>query len=163
MFGQRLVIAILGSCIFLASAARADWPTWRGDASRSASSSDALPDKLHLQWVLQLSTPRPAWPAEQGKIQFDASYEPIVAEGRLIVPSMVRDCVTAFRVSDGKEEWRFFANGPVRFAPVYFAGNVLFVSDDGYLYCLRASDGTSRLRQRPPGIDVACARSARGL
>ena len=148
MFGQRLVIAILGSCIFLASAARADWPTWRGDASRSASSSDALPDKLHLQWVLQLSTPRPAWPAEQGKIQFDASYEPIVAEGRLIVPSMFRDCATAFRVSDGKEEWRFFANGPVRFAPVYFAGNVLFVSDDGYLYCLRASDGTLRWKFR---------------
>ncbi len=37
--------------------------------------------------------------------------------------------------------WRFYADGPVRFAPVVHGDRVLFVSDDGYLYCVTADGG----------------------
>ncbi len=119
----------------------ADWPTWRADASRSASTDESLPGSLALHWTFQLASPQPAWPAEQGKIRFDASYEPVVARGKLFVPSMVHDSVAAYDIIDGHQLWTFYTNGPVRFAPVAYHDRLLFVSDDGYLYCLSADDG----------------------
>ncbi len=44
--------------------------------------------------------------------------------------------------------WRYFADGPVRLAPLVHQQSVLFVSDDGYLYCLSAQDGTLQWRFR---------------
>jgi outer membrane protein assembly factor BamB len=109
---------------------------------------DELPSELHLQWTLTLPQPRPAWPAEQGKIQFDASYEPVASQGRLFVPSMASDHVTAYDVRDGELLWRFYTEGPVRFAPVVVKDRVLFGSDDGFLYCLDADDGRLRWKFR---------------
>ena len=120
----------------------ADWPMWRFDASRSASSDESLAGQLHLQWVRKLGKPRPAWPLEQYKLQFDVSYEPVVMGKSIFVPSMVTDSVTAYDTDSGVEKWRFYCDGPVRFAPVGWRSRVYFVSDDGYLYCLKADDGS---------------------
>ena len=86
-----------------------DWPTWRYDAYRSASSPDALPEQLNLQWTRELSEPCPAWPPNQHKLQFDGSYEPVVMGKTLFVPSMVTDSVTAVETESGKARWRFVA------------------------------------------------------
>jgi len=121
-----------------------DWPMWRCDAGRTACSPQSLPAELHLQWVRHLPAPEAAWPDEPdslGKLQFDRSYEPVVVGKILLVGSMVRDSVTAYDTDTGAEKWRFYADGPVRFAPVAAKGKVYFVSDDGYLYCLKAADG----------------------
>ena len=118
-----------------------DWPTWRGDASRSACSASALPNSLHLQWSRHLEKPAPAWPASQHKIQFDASFEPVVAGKRIFVASMVSDRVTAYDTESGREVWRKYVNGPVRFAPLFWNDKVYVASDDGMLYCLDASTG----------------------
>ena len=67
-----------------------DWPTWRHDAARTAASPDTLPADLVLRWVLELPPPRPAWPAGQRKLQFDALYEPVVMGQTVFVGSMVR-------------------------------------------------------------------------
>ena len=37
--------------------------------------------------------------------------------------------------------WRFFADGPVRFAPIATNDELYFGADDGCLYCLEASTG----------------------
>ena len=66
----------------------------------------------------------------------------------MFVPSMVTDSVTALDTATGGERWRFFAGGPVRFAPVAWEGRVYFVSDDGHLYCLDADDGSLRWKFR---------------
>ena len=50
--------------------------------------------------------------------------------------------VRACDVATGQERWRFYTEGPVRFAPVLTADRVFAGSDDGYLYCLRLADGT---------------------
>ena len=118
-----------------------DWPMWRHDATRSATTSHALPDQLHLQWVRQMHRPAPAWPEEQYKLRFDRSYEPIVMGKLIFVPSMVSDRVTAYDTNTGREIWRFYCDGPIRFAPVAWKDSIYFVSDDGYLYCLTAEDG----------------------
>jgi len=131
---------ILAAC-FAGIATAADWPMWRYDAGRTAASPTALPKELHLQWVRQLPAPRPAWPTSQTKLQFDASYEPVVAGKQLFVGSMVDDAIRAFSTAEGSEIWRFYTDGPVRFAPVAADGRVFAVSDDGHLYCLDAASG----------------------
>ena len=65
-----------------------DWPTWRYDANRSAASPAELPQALHLQWRRRLHAPEPAF-AHDRRTCVDSSYEPVIAGGRLFVPSMV--------------------------------------------------------------------------
>jgi len=140
----RSVLCILcASCgVWIAAlpARAGDWPQWRYDAGRTAASPEALPAELHLQWVRSLPTPRPAFP-KYPRLSFDSSYEPVVMEKRMFVPSMVTDSVTALETDTGAELWRFYTDGPVRLAPVAFGGKVAFVSDDGHLYCVDAADG----------------------
>jgi len=119
-----------------------DWPMWRYSAGRGAASGEQLPSELHLQWVRELAAPKPAWPASQDRLQFDASYEPIVAGKTIFVGSMVSDSVTAYDTETGAEKWRFYCDGPVRFAPVAYKDKLYFASDDGYLYACSAEDGS---------------------
>ncbi len=130
-----------------------DWPMWRYDAARRAKADMNIPEKLRLIWTRQMEEPKRCWPFQYedyytsgnpdqiGKLSFDISYEPVVGEGILFVPSMVSDRLTAYSADNGKELWRYYAGGPVRFAPVYNSGKVYFISDDGYLYCLKAGSG----------------------
>ncbi|MEE8451371.1 MAG: PQQ-binding-like beta-propeller repeat protein [Thermoguttaceae bacterium] len=143
---------LLSSCLQPDSpssiASAGDWPQWRYDAGRGAVTPDALPAALHLQWVRQLPTPRPAWPPSQPTLRFDVSYAAVAAGKMLFVPSMVTDSVTAYDTETGVERWRFYTDGPVRFAPIAFDGKVCFASDDGFLYCVDATDGTLLWRFR---------------
>ena len=111
------VMLLLAAC-HASSAGAGDWPQWRYDVGHGASTPDELPRELHLQWVRHLPQPREAWPISQHKLQFDLSYEPVVMAKLIFVPSMVSDNVRAFDTETGHEKWRFYAGGPVRFAPV---------------------------------------------
>lgn len=149
--GRRYAMVALPIALMLSSTligAAADWPTWRYDAGRSASSPDELPADLNLQWTLELPTPKACWPPTQYRILFDESYEPVVMGKTLFVPSMVRDNVTAYDTETGETKWCFYADGPVRFAPVAWNGALYFVSDDGHLYCLDAETGVLRWKFR---------------
>lgn len=114
---------------------------WRYDAARSNASPDSLPKHLNLQWVRELPRPRPAWPASQPKLQFDSVVQPIVVGKRMIVGSTVNDTVTAYDTETGAEAWRFYTEGPVRFAPIGNGERIYAASDDGHLYCVRAKTG----------------------
>lgn len=118
----------------------ADWPMWRRDVGRTAATSESLPAALHRQWSRQLPSPAPAWP-EDPRLQFDASYEPIVAGGRMFVASGADDTVSAFRLATGERLWQYFAEGPVRFAPATDGQHVYFGADDGCAYCVTADSG----------------------
>ena len=122
------------------TAVASDWPQYRHDAGRSAASPESLSANLHLAWVRDLPTPRPAFPTEI-RLGFDATYEPVVLGRTMFVPSMVTDSVTALDTRTGQRRWQFFTEGPVRLAPVAWEGRVYFVSDDGHLYCVGAVDG----------------------
>lgn len=125
-----------------------DWPMWRGNAARTAQSAQALPAVLHLCWTRQERTPSPAWPDTQHKLHFDVSYEPVAAGARLFVPSMSADRVTALDTATGRELWRFYADGPVRFAPVAWKTSLYVASDDGFLYCLDQATGQVKWKRR---------------
>lgn len=139
---RRAACPLLAFLVLLVtvSARAGDWPQFRHDAARAAASSEQLADVLSLQWVRHLPEPRPAFPGES-RLRYDASYEPVVMNGRMFVPSMVSDSVTALDAATGAEQWQFFAEGPVRFAPAAWEGRVYFASDDGCLYCVSADEG----------------------
>ncbi|MGM0492031.1 MAG: PQQ-binding-like beta-propeller repeat protein, partial [Armatimonadota bacterium] len=140
----RVVSVSILLSMLACSAMAGDWPMWRYDEQRRAASPDGLPGELHLQWVRELPEPMRAWPFQwddAGKLAFDVSYEPVAAGTTLLVGSNVSDSITAYDTRAGSELWRFYANGPVRFAPVIFEGRVYAGSDDGYLHCLDLDSG----------------------
>ncbi len=135
-FSLSLVLA--GS--MLATLTADDWPTWRYDAGRTAMTPMPLEEELQVVWSRQLPAPRPAF--EQARLQFDRNDEPVVLGKRLFVGSTQSDHVTAYDTDTGEILWRFYAQGPVRLAPVAWRDRVYFGSDDGHLYCLDAAEGT---------------------
>ena len=145
------VLVAVASLALATDVQSADWPMWRNDKQRSASSSSQLPEVLHLQWTRQLAVPLPAWPNE-ARLHFDASYEPIVLGSRMFVGSMIDGSVMALDTKSGEELWRFYTNGPVRLAPVAFDRRVCFGSDDGWLYCVDAVSG--KLQWKVSGAPV---------
>ncbi len=153
-FRFELFVLVLAVLLFAVqgiaepAAVSADWPTWRHDAARSAFTPTPLPEELHLLWTRQLAPPISAWPTNQHKLQFDASYEPIIAGKRMFTGSMSSDTVTAYDMENGDELWRFYADGPVRFAPLAWRDRLFAISDDGFLYCLDQASGKLRWSKR---------------
>ena len=123
-----------------ASLSAEDWPMWRFDAGRTAASPEELPSALQLQWTRLMKPQKPAWP-EDPRLQFDAAYEPVAAGDLLLFGSSHDDSVTAVSLSTGEQRWKFFAEGPVRFAPLIHQGSVYFGADDGALYCVELKSG----------------------
>ncbi|MBM3861494.1 MAG: hypothetical protein FJ395_17855 [Verrucomicrobia bacterium] len=117
-----------------------NWPMWRHDANRSAATDAAGPSQPNLRWQLSLEYPDPAFD-HQYRMCADATYAPVAAEGLVFIPSNVSDQLMACELETGAIRWRYFTEGPVRFAPVYRAGKVWLVSDDGYLHCVSAKEG----------------------
>lgn len=134
------VLALMGT-----SLQATDWPTWRFDAGRSAATPEQLSADLHLQWTCSLPALKPAWP-EDPRLHFDAHYEPVIAGDTIFIGSSANDSVTAINLQSGVQRWRFFAEGPVRFAPLVHKGKVYFGADDGALYCLDEKTGSLQWR-----------------
>ena len=130
----------------VADVAAGDWPMWRRDAGRTASTTEALPESLELNWSRSLPVITPAFHSE--RLQFDAGYEPVVSGGRVLLASSRTDSVTAYEAATGRELWVFRTNGPVRCAPAVWEGLVCFGSDDGCLYCVELSSGKLRWKHR---------------
>ncbi len=109
------------------------------EAIAEAEAADLAP-QLYLEWVRDLPVLRPAWP-DQPLLQFDVAYRPVVAGKTLFLASSQADGVAAFDAETGDPLWRFFTDGPVRFAPTVWDDKVYFASDDGWLYCVSADRG----------------------
>lgn len=136
-------LSLLLVVIFSAPTWAEDWPQWRYDSNRSASSTEQLPDSLHRRWQLRLPPRVPVWddPLNHDLMPYDRSFEPIVAAGRVFVGFNDSDKLVAYDSQTGKHLWSFFTDGPVRLPAAAWQDKVYFVSDDGHLYCVRADDG----------------------
>ncbi len=141
---SRLTFAPVVSAltVFTLSLTAADWPMWRHDAGRTAESQQKLPEAHALLWQRQLPELTPAY--HDVRLHFDRGYEPVVKGQRMFVASNGDDSVTAFDTRSGDQVWKYFTEGPIRFAPVAWENSVLFGSDDGNFYSLNATDGSLR-------------------
>ena len=121
-----------------------DWPMWRYDYNRSASTPEQLADKLYLQWQVMYSPRTPVWddPLNQNLMQFDRIFEPIVAGNKMFLGFNDQDKVVALDLNTGKELWHYYADGPVRLPLASANGKIYFTGDDGYCYCLNAENGS---------------------
>ena len=145
MFVLQLAVA---SCLFLVhrSATASDWPMYRCDAGRRGVTQGSLPENLSLAWVRELPKLAPAF--KDDRLQFDAGYEPVVANGHMLIASSRTDSVKAYDTKTGKQLWCFYTDGPVRFAPAISGGLACFGSDDGCLYCVELATGKLRWKHR---------------
>ncbi len=144
VIGKMISALLLTSSVggFGAKAPAGDWPMYRHDPGRTASSDEPLAEELHLQWSRSFPQLIPAWLGEFPHLRFDVNYEPIAVGNTLFFGSSDDDSVTALDTETGQLRWRFYANGPVRLAPVAWQGKIYFGADDGVLYCLDGDDGT---------------------
>jgi len=110
-----------------------DWPTFRHDALRSGSTRTAVPRKLAR-----------CWSARAG----EKLSPPVVADGKVFLAAVDEHHVLALGAEDGSMQWEFAAGGRVDSPPTYYRGTLLFGSADGWVYCLKASDGEQIWRFR---------------
>ena len=136
---QLLLVAAIASPVSLAG----DWPTYRGDCSRSGYTSATLPKKMSLLWEHQSRhAPRPAWSGRDTRMPCDRAYHAVISGGTLFFGSSADGKIYALDVSTGGVRWTFHTDGPVRFAPAIWRDRIFAVSDDGFLYCLAAESGS---------------------
>ena len=144
----------LVACICLAWAC----PAWaggiaHGNLARTGYSREDFPAPYRLAWVHDApQAPRPAWaePAwEPQRIDFDYAYA-VASDGpRVYYASSSDHGLHALDAATGRELWVFYTEGPVRLAPEMHGANVLFGSDDGWLYCVSAAKGELVWKYRP--------------
>lgn len=104
----------------------ADWPTYRADPSRSGRAPAPLQAKLSTAWRVRLG----------GRLS-----SLVVADGKLFVAQVDRHSVHALDAATGSLMWSYTADSRVDSPPTFYKGRVLFGSADGWVYCLRATDG----------------------
>jgi outer membrane protein assembly factor BamB len=142
---MKLLLIFFFTLVFnVLNAQHYDWPMWRYDHNRSASTPEQLSDTLYLQWQVKYSPRLPVWddPLNQNLMQFDRIFEPIVAGNRIFLGFNDQDKVIALDINSGKELWHYYADGPVRLPLASNNGKVYFTSDDGNCYCLSAENGS---------------------
>ncbi len=109
------------------------WPTYRHDAGRSG----ATPAKLSPELA-------PAWDTDLG----GRLSSVVVAGGHLYVASIDTHTVHALDANSGKKVWQFTTGARVDSPPTVLGDRVLFGSSDGWVYCVRATDGQLAWRFR---------------
>lgn len=138
-----------------APVATGDWPGYRGDVWRSASTTAPGPKKLDVLWTSRIG----AWPDVPAAVDWKENLygrgplTPPVSAGALVVAAeMDGHRVVALDAASGGQTWEFTANGRIDTPPTLYGGLCLFGTRSGWAYCLRASDGALVWRMRPgPG------------
>jgi outer membrane protein assembly factor BamB len=139
-----------------------DWPTYRKDIHRGGVTSEKLELPLALDWACKTSrAPTAAWtesPAAHDYLHghynlkprqnFDGCFQVAVVGQRVYFGSSVSGAMTCLDAKCGDQKWTFFTDGPVRLAPTVADGKVYFGSDDGFVYCLDAGNGSVIWKER---------------
>ena len=102
------------------------WPQLRNDVLRSGIAGTTAPTMLKQTWTTTLG----------GKLT-----QPVAAGGRVVVASVDAGVVYALDAATGRPVWHRAVGGRVDSAPTIHRGLVLFGCADGWVYCLRLTDG----------------------
>ena len=130
----------------------ADWPMYRHDVWRSGSTPSALHGAaLKPLWSVQVAqTPRTRVAADWKDNPFLSG--PITqassAAGLLFVAVPDEHRLVALDAQNGIQRWSYTAGGRIDTPPTIHEGRCLFGGHDGWVYCLRATDGELAWRFR---------------
>ena len=103
-----------------------DWPTYRHDGTRGGATASKVAARLTRRWEAKLQT-RPS--------------ALVIADGKVFVSAIDAHTLYALDAATGTVVWDYVAGGRVDSPPTWHRGLVLFGSRDGWVHCLRASDG----------------------
>jgi len=123
--------------------ADAPWPTYRQDERRYGAAKEPVPAK----------TLKPLWKVPLGQ----TLTAPVIAEGKVYVAETQTYTLCALDAGSGKKLWAYVAGGRIDSPPTYAKGLLLFGSRDGWVHCLRASDGALVWRFRDLPDRLICA------
>ncbi len=112
----------------------ADWPTYRSNNARTATTDAAIPGSAKLLWMF---TPKAA---------FEATAP--VAAGGVVFVSGSDGIVRALDAARGRPRWTSYTGGAVRYPPSVADGRALVGSGDGYAYAFEADSGRMLWRFR---------------
>ena len=117
-----------------------DWPVYRADNERTASSGAIVPSEARVLWQYkpQITGVTQSQPVTAGDGMFVAGEDGFIR------------CLDADR---GTQKWSFATGGPVLASPTVWQGQVLAGSGDGYVYCLDAATGELLWRFRVAPIE----------
>jgi len=165
------VVRRLGLAIVVAASSTVlqagDWPTYRHDIARSGITAEAVKPPLAQCWVLQpRHAPQQAWgepnprpvggwygATELRRVHFDDAFHVAVSGGSVYFGSSADGRVVALDAQSGQQRWCVLTGGPVRLAPTVWDDKVYVGSDDGFVYCLRAGDGSEQWKFRAAPSD----------
>ncbi|QDU81448.1 outer membrane biogenesis protein BamB [Polystyrenella longa] len=156
---RRILLLVVLTGLPVSSLQAEDWPTYMHDNTRRGSTTEELTFPLQLNWEIKSpATPHTAWEGQKGRIhegkemgdrvRFDDAFHVTTKEGRVYYGSTVDHQVHCVDQKTGEELWTFFTDGPVRLAPTLWNNFALFGSDDGYVYCVDATDGSQQWKFR---------------
>ncbi len=115
-----------GSPLLETAADPKDWPTYRHDPARSGFSDQPLPEGLGPVWEHAL-------PGRLSALS--------IAGGMVFVSQVDAHTLHALDHATGKPLWHFTAGARIDSPPTFWKGRVYCGGKDGWIYCLRASDG----------------------
>jgi len=119
------------------------WPTYRQDARRYAGTVAQVPAAgLKRMWRVRLE---------------DATSAPVIAEGKVFVAETDAHVLRALDANSGKALWEYVAGGRIDSPPTYHKGLLLFGGRDGWVHCVRASDGAMSWQFRDLPDKLICA------
>lgn len=103
-----------------------DWPAYRGNISRSASTECHVPKRLTRRWEREIGRTITA---------------PVVAADSVYVADKDAYALHCLDRNTGRPRWQFLANGPIDSPPTIYKGLCVFGCGDGSVYCLDAKTG----------------------
>ncbi len=125
--GERLERGADRTAVSLRETSPDDWPTYRADNARSAQTRAAVGKNVRLLWQ---------WAPKAANMP----TAPVAAGGRVYVASG-DGIVRALDAETGRERWKAYTGGSVRFPPAIANGLALVGSDDGWAYAFDATTG----------------------
>ncbi len=121
----------------------ADWPAFRHDNRRTGSTVARVSDEVSELWRVKVGA---------------GAAPPVVVGDRLFTALSDQHHALCLDAKTGRVVWEFAAGGRIDSPPTWHRGTVLFGSADGWVYCLRASDGALAWRFRGgPAERLICA------
>ncbi|HIK93794.1 MAG TPA: methyltransferase domain-containing protein [Planctomycetes bacterium] len=115
-----------------------DWPTYRSDAERSGMTTMPIEPKVDNKWSVKIG----------GRLT-----SPVIAAGHVYVAQIDTHTIYALDEKSGDEQWTLTAGARIDSPPTVHRGRVVFGGADGWVYCLRASDGELVWRYRAAPLD----------
>jgi len=110
-------------------ASPADWPTFRANNQRTATTAAVVPETVEVLWR--------ARPAALDGVRPTA---PIAVGGQVWLAGS-DGVVRSLEAKTGRPLWARYTGGEIRLPPTFWQGRVLAGSGDGWVWCLDAATG----------------------